>query len=176
MEEGMATHSSILAWRNSRIKSQEGYSPWGHKIRHDWSNWEFTDLTFQVPTQYCSLQHQTSLSPPVTSTAGHCFHFDSSSSFFLELFLYSSLLEYWAPTNVGSSSFSVLSICLFILFMGVSQQEYWSGLPFPSPVDHILSELSTITRPSWVAPHSKAHVCIELEKVVIHVMSLLSFL
>ena len=24
--------------------------------------------------------------------------------------------------------------------MGFSGQEYWSGLPFPSPVDHILSE------------------------------------
>ena len=28
------------------------------------------------------------------------------------------------------------------LFMGFSRQEYWSGLPFPSPVDHVLSELS----------------------------------
>ena len=34
--------------------------------------------------------------------------------------------------------------CLFILFMGFSRQEYWSGLPFSSPVDHVLSELSTM--------------------------------
>ena len=27
--------------------------------------------------------------------------------------------------------------------MGFLSQEYWSGLPFPSPVDHILSELCT---------------------------------
>ena len=54
------------------------------------------------------------------------------------------------------SSFSVLSFCLFILFMGFPRQEYWSGLPFPSPVDHILSELSTITLLSWVALHSMA--------------------
>ena len=27
--------------------------------------------------------------------------------------------------------------------MGFSRQEYWSGLPFPSPVDHILLDLST---------------------------------
>ena len=40
--------------------------------------------------------------------------------------------------------------------MGFSRQEYWSGLPFPSPVDHILSDLSTMTRPSWVAPHGMA--------------------
>ena len=51
--------------------------------------------------------------------------------------------------------FSVLSFCLFILFMGFSRQEYCSGLPFPSPVDHILSDLSTFTCPSWVAPHGK---------------------
>ena len=30
------------------------------------------------------------------------------------------------------------------------------GLPFPSPVDHILSDLSTMTRPSWVAPYGMA--------------------
>ena len=29
--EGMATHSSILAWRITRTEELEGYSPWGHK-------------------------------------------------------------------------------------------------------------------------------------------------
>ena len=48
------------------------------------------------------------------------------------------------------------SLPAFILFMGFSRQEYWSGLPFPSPVDHILSELSTITHPSWVTLHGMA--------------------
>ena len=38
--------------------------------------------------------------------------------------------------------------------MGFSRQEYCSGLPFPSPVDHILSDLSTMTLPSWVAPRA----------------------
>ena len=50
---------------------------------------------------------------------------------------------------------------------GFSRQEYWSGLPFPSPVDHILSELSTTTRPSWVALHSMVHSFIELDKAVV---------
>ena len=35
--------------------------------------------------------------------------------------------------------------------MEFSRQEYWSGLPFPSPVDHVLSEFFTMTCPSWVA-------------------------
>ena len=38
----------------------------------------FMELTFQVPMQYCSLQHRTLLLSPVTSTAGYCFCFDSS--------------------------------------------------------------------------------------------------
>ena len=48
----------------------------------------FMDLTFQVPMQYCSLEYQTLLSPPGTSTSEHHFHFGPASSFFLELFLH----------------------------------------------------------------------------------------
>ena len=59
------------------------------------------DLTFQVPMQYCFLQHWTLLPSSVTSTTGCCFCFGSVSSFFLELFLYWSLVAYWAPTTWG---------------------------------------------------------------------------
>ena len=123
----------------------------------------FMDLSFQVPMQYYFLQHQTLLPSPVTSTTG-CFCFGSISSFFLELFLHWSPVAYWAPTDLESSSFNVLSFCLFILFMGFSRQEYWSGLPFPLPVDHVLSELSIMTRPFWMALHGLAHSFIELDK------------
>ena len=64
----------------------------------------------------------------------------------------------------------------FILFTGFSRQEYDSGLPFSSPVDHILSELSIMTCLSWVALHGMAHSFIELGKAVVHVISLISFL
>ena len=114
------------------------------------------DLTFQVPMQYCSLQHPTLLLSPVTSRTGCCFCFGSIPSFFLELFLHWSPVAYWAATDLGNSSFSVVSFCLFILFMGFSRQEYWNGLPFPSPVGHILSDLCTMTRPSLVTPHGMA--------------------
>ena len=60
--------------------------------------------------------------------------------------------------------------------MGFSRHEYWSGLPFRSPVGHILSELSTMTHLSWVVLHSMAHSFIELDKAVVHVISLVSFL
>ena len=63
-----------------------------------------------------------------------------------------------------------------IPFTGFSRQEGCSGLPFPSPAVHVLSELSTVTRLSWVALHGMAHSFIELDKAVAHVISLVSFL
>ena len=79
--------------------------------------------------------------PDLASTTSHihngyCFCFGSIPSFFLELFIHWSPVAYWAPINLESSPFSILSFCLFIVFMGFSRQEYWSGLPFPSPVDY----------------------------------------
>ena len=125
----------------------------------------FMDLTFQVPIQYCPLQHQTLLPSPVISTTECCFAFGPASSFFPELFLYSSPVVYWAPADLGSSFFSVMTFCLFILFLGFSRQEYQSGLPFPSPVGHVSSELSTMTHPSWVALNGMAHSFTELDKL-----------
>ena len=138
------------------------------------------DLTFQVPMQYCYLQHQTLLSPPDTSTTGNCFHFGSASSFLLELFLCSSPVAYWAPTGGGSSSFIVIIIIIIFLpfrtVHGILKARILKCLPFPSPVDHILSELSTMTCPSCVALHGVALSFIELDRAVIHVISLVSFL
>ena len=55
----------------------------------------FMDLSFYVPKQYCSLQHRTLLSSPVTSTTGYCFCFEFVSSSFLEFFLH------WSPVAYG---------------------------------------------------------------------------
>ena len=60
----------------------------------------YRDLIFQVPMQYCSLQHQTLLAPLDSSTTGYHFCFDSASSFFLELFLHSSPVAYWTPAHL----------------------------------------------------------------------------
>ena len=135
----------------------------------------FMDLTLHVPKQYCSLQNQTLLKSPVTSPSG-CFCFGSISSFFLELFspLYSSSIlgTYWP----GEFIFQCHIFLPFHTVMGFSRQEYWSGLSCPSPVDRVLSELSTMTHLSWVALHGMAHSFLELDKIVVHVISLFSFL
>ena len=59
-------------------------------------------------------------------------------------------------------------LCLFMLFMGFWQQEYWSGVPSPRPVDHVLSEVSAVTRPSRLTLHLVGHCIIELCKPTCH--------
>ena len=58
--------------------------------------------------------------------------------------------------------------CLFILLVGFSRHIYWSGWPFPPPVDHALSELSAMICPSWMVLHSMAHSFSELCKPLCH--------
>ena len=69
-----------------------------------------------------------------------------------------------------------MSFCRFILYMGFSKARILKWFVIPSPVDHVLSELSTMIRLSWVALHCMAHSFIEFDKAVIHVISLVSFL
>ena len=101
-----------------------------------------------IPGSYAILLFTASNFTSITSHIHNrvLFCFCSISLFFLDLFLHWSPVAYWASTNLGSSSLSVLSFCLFILFMGFSRQEHWSGLPLPSAVGHALSALCTVTR------------------------------
>ena len=75
-------------------------------------------------------------------------HIQNWASFplWLSLFILSLTISLLFPNNIldtyqpgGQLSFSVISFCISTLFMGFSRQEHWSGLPCPSPVDHVLS-------------------------------------
>ena len=108
----------------------------------------FMDLTFQVPTQYCFLQHWTLLPPPVTSTAGYCFCFGFLSSFFLELFLHCSPVTYWAPTDLESSSLCPMVLPFHAVHGLLSARTLkWfaillaSGPHFVTTLHHVLSIL-----------------------------------
>ena len=59
-----------------------------------------------------------------------------------------------------------MQIILFILLMGFSRQEYLKWFPLPSPVDHTLSDLSTVThRLGW--PHTAWLSLTELDTAVV---------
>ena len=106
----------------------------------------FMDLTFQVPMQYCSLQHRILLLSPVTSTAGYCFCFGFHPFILSEvspLLITSSILGTYRP---GELLFQYPIILTFHIFHAVLKARILKWFAFPSPVDHILSDLSTMTR------------------------------
>ena len=132
----------------------------------------FMDLTFQVPMQYCSLQHQISLSSSDTSTTElqfqlwpSCFILSGAISSCSPLF-HSSIMNTFQSR--GGLIFWGHIFLPFKHFMEFSWLVYWSGSPFPAPVDSILSELSTMTQLSWVALHGMADRFIELHKPLHH--------
>ena len=146
----------------------------------------FMDLTFKVHMQCISLQHQTLLSLPVTSTAGHCFHFGSASSFLLELFVHPSPVALWG-TYWPLKFISAMSSCqryvspevqchIFLSFHtvhGILQARMlkWFAIPFsngPCFVGTVHHDSSVLT--------SMAHIFIDLDKAVTHVITLVSFL
>ena len=85
----------------------------------------------QVPMKHCPSFYQTLNPSPDTSTTRCCLHFVSISSFFLEL-LHSSAVAYWAPTDLGSSSFTVTSFFPFHTVYGVLKARIlpWFDIPF----------------------------------------------
>ena len=112
---------------------------------------------------------------PVTSTTGYCFCFGSIPSFFLELFLHWSPVAFWAPTDPGSSPFSILSFWFSYCSWGSQGKNI-------EVVCHSLLQWTIICQisPPWPAhsgcPHMAWLSFIELDKAVVHVIRLASFL
>ena len=98
------------------------------------------DLTFQVPTQYYSLQLWTLLSPPDTSTAERSFRFCLSASFFhgannCPLLYPRSILDTFQPG--GAHLLVSYLFCLFYTVPGVLMSRRLSGLPCLPPADQV---------------------------------------
>ena len=128
----------------------------------------FMDRTFQVPMQYCFLQHQTVLPSPVTST-GCCF------LLWLHLFILSGAISpVFSSSILGTNQAGefIFQCPIFLPFHTVHGFLKARILPFPSSLDHVLSELSTMTCP-WVALQGVAHSFIELDKAVIRLVGFL---
>ena len=70
----------------------------------------------------------------IISSLAQLLHFFSGAISNCPLLFPSSI---WTCTNLRGSSSSVISFCLYILFMAFLWQEYWCGLPFLFLVDHI---------------------------------------
>ena len=114
----------------------------------------FMDLTFQVPIQYCFLQHWILLSSLDTSTTECCIHYDPASSFILGLLVIlpcSSPVAYWTLRTWGTRchiflAFYTVQEVLTASILG------WFAIPFSSGshfVRTFCSDPSVLGGPAW---------------------------
>ena len=125
----------------------------------------FMNLTFQLPVQYCSLQHWTLFSSPDTSTTKRFFHFGPAASFFLELLviaLHSSPVAYWAPSDLEGSSL-VSYLLPFHTVHGFLSARILKWLVISSYTGPHFFRIAHYAYQSWVT-HGMAQIFIELCK------------
>ena len=141
LEKEMATHSSTLAWRIPWTGSLAGYSPWGHKELNNWTCTHTHTHTHVIAATAAakSLQSCPTLCNPMDS---------SPSGSPVPGILQARTLEWVAISfsNAWKWKVKVKSLsCVRLLAtpwtaahqappsVGFSRQEYWSGVPLPSP-------------------------------------------
>jgi len=92
--------------------------------------------------------------------------------FWLCVFIISGVISpLFSGSNLGTNQlgefiFQCHIFLPFHTFHGILKARILKWFAIPSPVEHVLSELSTMTRSFWVDLHSMAHGFIELEKAV----------
>ena len=135
----------------------------------------FMDLTFQVPMQYCSLKYQTLLLSPVTSTTVlfllWLHHFLLSAV--ISPLISSSILGTYQPEEF---IFQCPILSPFHTIHGVLKVRMLKWLVTPFSSGPCFFRILHHDPTSWVALHGMAHSFIELDKNVVHVIRLVSFL
>ena len=128
--------------------------------------------------------------------SAHSLASSTRASSFVGTQLCSLLQEHTGHLPTWGVHLSVSSLfCLFILFMGLSRQECWNGLPLPSPVGLSRQECwnglplpSPVLTGTFCQNSPPRPIClgwpyrawlivsVELQKAVVHAISLISFL
>ena len=135
MEKAMAPHSSVLAWKIPWTEEPGGLQSMGSlRVGHDWATslslftFHFHALEKEMATHSSVLAWRipgTGEPGGLPSTGSHRVGHDWS-----DLAALAAVVTKSSPTLVTPCTVD----CQTPLSMGFSRQEYWSGLPFLSPM------------------------------------------
>ena len=112
MEEGTAAHSNTLASRIPRKRSLAGYSPWGCRVGHDWSDLaqhsipQFIALHF-ITLQYCGFYK-------INWRCVTTLHLAR-----LLIPVFKSICSFWVSVSHFGNSHNILNILIIIFFVMV---------------------------------------------------------
>ena len=155
MEKAMAIHSSVLAWKIPRMEEPGGLPSMGsHRVRQDWSDLAAAAAEkafhWRLISQHHCLEMFAAATKSLPSCLTLCDPIDTSPLGSPSLgFSRPRTLEWVAisfsnawkwKVKVKSLSRAQLLATPWItayqapLSMGFSRQEYWSGMPLPSPL------------------------------------------
>ena len=137
LEKEMATHSSTLAWQIPwREEPGRLQSMGSQRVGHHWAtelNWRPLNLPPLSPLSFLALLFLPLLSPPSPGSR-----------------ICSKVLTKFISALLLLSRFSRVRLCVTPWTadyqappsMGFARQEYWSGLPLPSPISALITAKS----------------------------------
>ena len=124
LEEGMATHSSILAWRIPRTEKPGRLSMGLQRVGHNWAtelNWTNINRKLEI------------LGWPKVHSGFSVRYYGKARMNFLANWQRHTCMHAKSLSLVRLSATSWTVACQAPLFMRFSRQEYWSELPCPPP-------------------------------------------
>ena len=130
LEEGIATHSSILAWEMPWKRILVGYSPWGLKESEttEWQILEWVAISFSKGSSQPGIKPESLVSPALQADSLPLCHLGRPCTRWTPL-----VSEWQSLSHVQLFVTPWTVACQTPLSMEFSRQEYWNGLPFPSP-------------------------------------------
>ena len=139
----------FLPKKSQRQESLVGCPSMGlHRVGHDWSDLAAWTYAGSYTILFLTASDFSSITSHIHNWV--LFSFWLIPSFFQELFLHSSPVEYWASTNLGSSSSSVVIFSPSLTVHGVVKARIvkWFASPFSSGPHFVHYDLSILGGPT----------------------------
>ena len=129
LEEGMATHSSILAWKTPQTEKPGRLQSMGSQKSQTWLKW-FSKQAHTVLGKLMGIMRTWCITDSLMCSSLHLLLVQRTTAVCQRM---SQLLHACLPSQLFATPWTVAPSGSSVF--GIFRQESWSGLPFPPPGD-----------------------------------------